>query len=181
MRAAHFADHAMRPQPGQGACHTPALPPLFGGVSFPRIQGRPHVPVPHPTHRPLAPAEDFQQGRIRFGPRVEGAITAAVLHDRTADRPHHRADAFARPHTGQRCQITAVGRFTDLCPPVQVAHALAQDLPFLLPLRVAFVGAIDPELVRTVGRPGPTCLSCPHIPSHPEIRQTSDGRGRGMK
>ena len=89
MRLAHLADQSMCPQPRQGPCHLSAATALFQGVGQAGMEHRPHVPVAKTRHRPLAPAEEFQEPPIGLRPGVESPMTPPRFDDRATDSLGH--------------------------------------------------------------------------------------------
>ena len=147
-----FFDNPVGTQARQCPRHASTLPKAFPRLRTARIQSRAHVSIAEAAQGPLAPADNLEQPRVRFRPRVDPAIAPTVLVEGLAYRARQISHALAGAHAGEGFQIASIDRLAKLGSPVQVADALAQHLPAFLALRVAFTRSIDPKLMGTVER-----------------------------
>ncbi len=145
VRAADFAQQPACAPPPQLPRHRRRPPPfLFGTPDFgPELP--PHIPVAQPVEGMLAAAHPGQQGRVFDTPRVERAMAAPAPHCGAADAGAGLAHRGFLRHAGQGLEIPPVGRRRDCRSPPQLAHAVLQRAPGLLPAGIALIGAIDFE------------------------------------
>ena len=85
MRAANFAQQAVRSQQPQLACDAGGSPPFFFVRSDFGPELPPHVPIAQAVDHILTPADRREQGRVFFTPRVEGTMAASIFDHGAAD------------------------------------------------------------------------------------------------
>jgi len=162
--AARLRDHlAMRGGQLANQAMSPAQAPLAAdgrraaacGFFVPRWAGLEpglEIAVAEPGDGPLSAAQSPQQGGLA-AQRLKRTITTPVVSDGAAQRAGHLPQGRADVRTGERVQITLVGRPADLGPTGQIPDRPAQGSPgplgFLF--RHARVGAHAP-LRRPTGR-----------------------------
>jgi hypothetical protein len=111
-----------------------------------------HIPVADAANHELASADDFQQGTVIGGERMQGANRAPFPLLAFLDRSQDLVQSRAVVHAGQGVRAALVDFLGHLPAPVQIGQPAAHAAPLLFPFRLSLLGAVHAEGLLVVHR-----------------------------
>jgi hypothetical protein len=114
----------------------------FGGFKKQSAQ----IGIAHAVKDELGATDGSQQLVVALGKRVESAIAATPIKDRSTDSGYLVSKWACTANTSKGLEITIIGLMGNLGTAVEIGHTAAQFTPPFFTFFIAFFGPLDLEL-----------------------------------